>query len=196
MSQEQEETESRRQRGLVLVYYGTGKGKTTAALGLALRALGRGWRVSMLQFTKSGEWPPGKPVAENISAKRLAPDFELIPTGLGFVNIFGDPYPFEEHRQAAYRGLELARQKLHSGQYQLVILDEIIGAVAQTQLDIEDVLRLVAERPPEVNVLLTGHDDRKEFIDRFIAVADLVTEMVKVKHPFDLGHQARRGLDY
>lgn len=182
--------------GQVLVYFGQGKGKTTAALGLALRALGRGWRVCMLQFTKSGEWPPGSPVAENVSARRLAPEFELIPTGLGFVSILGDPYPFDEHRKAAYRGLELAEQKLRSGRYQLVILDEVIGAVAQGQLELEDVLRLVRERPPGVHLLLTGHDDRREFIDRVVELADLATEMVKVKHPFDAGHQARKGLDY
>jgi cob(I)alamin adenosyltransferase len=182
--------------GQVLVYYGQGKGKTTGALGLALRALGRGWRVCMLQFTKSGEWPPGKPVAENVSAKRLEPEFELVPVGIGFVNIFGDPYTFEEHCEAARKGLELAREKLHSGRYELVILDEVIGAIGQKQLDLDQVLELVRVRPPGVHLLLTGHDDRKEFIERLIEVADLATEMVKVKHPFDAGHQARRGLDY
>lgn len=184
------------QSGQVLLYYGQGKGKTTAALGLALRALGRGWNVSMVQFTKAGEWPPGKPVAENVSAKRLEPEFELVSTGLGFVNIFGDPYSFEEHRDTAYKGLRLAREKIQSRRFHLVILDEIIGAVGQRQLELEDVLRLIEERPPGVHLLLTGHDDRKEFIDRLIQVADLVTEMVKVKHPFDDGHQARKGLDY
>lgn len=183
-------------RGQVLVYYGQGKGKTTAAFGLALRAVGRGWRVCMVQFTKSGEWPPGQPVGENVAAKRLAPEFELHSTGLGFVNIFGDPYPFEEHRRAAERGLALAEEKIRSREYQLVILDEVIGAIGQGQLEIEPVLRLVTERPPGVHLLLTGHDDREEYIHRFIEVADLVTEMRKVKHPFDAGHQARRGLDY
>src|SRR5690606_2564681 len=115
--------------------------------------------------------PPGKPVAENVSAKRLAPELELIPVGIGFVNILGDPYTFEEHCAAAERGLALAREKIFSGKYELVILDEVIGAVGQKQLDIEEVLRLVEERPPGVHLLLTGHDDRKEFIDRFIAVA-------------------------
>ncbi len=186
----------RPRRGQVLVYYGQGKGKTTAALGLALRAVGRGWRVCMLQFTKSGEWPPGEPVGENVAAARLAPDFELITTGLGFVSILGDPYPFEAHKEAAEKGLALAREKLQSDRYDLVILDEIIGAVAQGQLELDAVLELVQSRPPSVSVLLTGHDDREAFIDRLLAVADLATEMRKVKHPFDAGRQAIKGLDF
>lgn len=190
------ESKEHRLPGWVLVYYGEGKGKTTAALGLALRAVGRGWRVSMIQFTKSGEWPPGSPVAENLAAPRLAPEFELIPTGLGFVNIFGDPYPFEEHRKAAQRGLRLATEKINSGTYELVILDEVIGAISQGQLELEEVLEVVRNRPLHVNLLLTGHDDKGRFIHRLIEVADLVTEMRKIKHPFDVGHQARKGLDY
>src|SRR5581483_1934280 len=116
----------RPRNGQVLVYYGQGKGKTTAALGLALRAIGRGWRVCMLQFTKSGEWPPGEPVGETAAAARLAPELELIPTGIGFVNILGDPYPFEAHKEAAEKGLALAREKLASNDYDLVILDEVL----------------------------------------------------------------------
>jgi cob(I)alamin adenosyltransferase len=186
----------RPRRGLVLVYYGQGKGKTTAALGLAMRALGRGWRVCMLQFTKSGEWPPGKPVGETVGATRLAPEFELLATGLGFVNILGDPFPFEAHREAAERGLALAHEKLRSDTYDLVILDEIIGAISQRQLELEAVLEVVRHRPRRVSMLLTGHDDREEFINRLLEVADLATEMRKVKHPFDAGRQAVKGLDY
>ena len=182
--------------GQLLVYYGQGKGKTTAALGLALRAIGRGWRVCMLQFTKSGEWPPGEAVGENAAAGRLAPELELITTGIGFVNILGDPYPFEAHKEAAEKGLALAREKLQSGAYQLVILDEVIGAVSQGQLDLDAVLEIVRERPRSVSVLLTGHDDREEFIQQVIAACDLATEMRKVKHPFDSGRQATKGLDY
>jgi cob(I)alamin adenosyltransferase len=182
--------------GQVLVYYGQGKGKTTAALGLALRAIGRGWRVCMLQFTKSGEWPPGEPVGETAAAPRLAPELELVATGIGFVNILGDPYPFEAHQEAAEKGLALAREKLASNAYDLVILDEVIGAVSQGQLDLEAVLETVRGRPRGVSVLLTGHDDREEFIARLIEVADLVSEMRKVKHPFDSKKQAIKGLDY
>jgi cob(I)alamin adenosyltransferase len=180
----------------VLVYYGQGKGKTTAALGLALRAIGRGWRVCMLQFTKSGEWPPGEPVGETAAAARLAPELELIPTGIGFVNILGDPYPFEAHKEVAEKGLALAREKLASNDYDLVILDEVLGAVGQGQLDLDAVLDVVRGRPRSVSVLLTGHDDSEAFVDKVLAVADLATEMRKVKHPFDSGRQATKGLDY
>jgi cob(I)alamin adenosyltransferase len=183
-------------RGQVLLYTGEGKGKTTSAFGVALRAVGRGWKVSMIQFTKMGEWPPGEPMGEISGAKRLAPDFEVISTGIGFVNIFGDPYTLDEHREAAQKGLALAREKIDSGRYQLVILDEILGAVDQGQVDLEQVLELIETKPHAQNLLLTGHDAQKRFIDRLLPVVDLATEMVKLKHPYDQGHQARKGLDY
>src|SRR6266542_3116048 len=145
-------------RGQVLLYTGEGKGKTTSALGVALRAVGRGWKVCMVQFTKMGEWPPGEPMGEISGAKRLEPDLEVIPTGIGFVNIFGDPYTLEEHRAAAQKGLELAREKIASGEYQLVILDEVLGAVDQGQVELDQVIELIGTKPHPVNLLLTGHD--------------------------------------
>ena len=183
-------------RGQVLLYTGEGKGKTTSAFGVALRAVGRGWMVSMIQFTKMGEWPPGEPMGEIAGARRLEPDFEVISTGIGFVNILGDPYTFEEHREAAQKGLALAREKIASGQFQLVILDEILGAVDQGQIDLDQVLDLIRTKPHPLNLLLTGHDAQKRFLDRLLPVVDLATEMVKLKHPCDEGHQARKGLDY
>jgi cob(I)alamin adenosyltransferase len=183
-------------RGQVLLYTGEGKGKTTAAFGLALRAVGRGWNVSMVQFTKMGEWPKGEPLGEIAGAARLAPNFEVISTGIGFVNIFGDPFTFEEHRDAAQKGLALAREKIQGGQFELVILDEILGAVDQGQVDLDQVLDLIRTRPHAVNLLLTGHDAQKRFLDQLLPEVDLATEMVKLKHPYDEGHQARRGLDY
>jgi cob(I)alamin adenosyltransferase len=183
-------------RGLVLVYTGEGKGKTTAAFGLALRALGRGWKVLMIQYTKMGEWPPGEPMGEIAGARRLEPDFKVISTGIGFVNIFGDTFTFDEHRAAAQQGLEQARQAMESGEWDLIILDEILGAVSQKQIDLEQVLALIAARPHTLDLCLTGHDAEKVFIDQVMAVADLGTEMVKLKHPFDTGRQARKGIDY
>jgi cob(I)alamin adenosyltransferase len=182
--------------GLVMIYTGEGKGKTTAAFGVALRAVGRGWKVLMIQYTKSGEWPPGQPMGEIVGAQRLEPDFKLIWTGIGFVNILGDQHPFEAHREAAQQGLELARQHIVSGQYDLIILDEILGAVGQGQIALEQLLELIKSRPRRQNLLLTGHDAEEKFIHELIPLADLVTEMKKIKHPFDEGHQARRGLDY
>jgi cob(I)alamin adenosyltransferase len=182
--------------GQTLVFYGGGKGKTSAAFGVALRAVGRGWKVLMLQYTKMGEWPKGEPMGEIHGAKRLAPDFEVISTGIGFVNIFGDTYTADEHRDAAQQGLDLYKQRAATGEYDLIILDEVIGAVSQGQLDLDQLLDVIREKPRELNLLLTGHDDDKQFIDQVIALADLATEMVKVKHPFDEGHHARKGLDY
>jgi cob(I)alamin adenosyltransferase len=183
-------------RGLVMLYTGEGKGKTTAAFGMVLRAVGRGWDVSMIQFTKMGEWPKGEPLGEIAGAARLAPNVEVIPTGIGFVNIFGDPFTFEEHRKAAQDGLTLAQERIASEKYQLVILDEILGAVDQGQIDLEQVEALIRTKPHAVNLLLTGHDANKRFLDRLLPLVDLATEMVKLKHPFDAGHQARKGLDY
>ncbi|MDQ6673328.1 MAG: cob(I)yrinic acid a,c-diamide adenosyltransferase [Chloroflexota bacterium] len=182
--------------GQTLVFYGDGKGKTSAAFGVALRAVGRGWKVLMIQYTKMGEWPKGQPMGEIHGAHRLAPDFEVISTGIGFVNILGDTFSMQEHRQAAQKGLELYRHKAASGEYNLIILDEAIGAVSQGQWDLDQLLALIAEKPRELNLLLTGHDDEHKFIDQVIRVVDLATEMRKIKHPFDEGHQARKGLDY
>jgi cob(I)alamin adenosyltransferase len=183
-------------KGLVIVYTGEGKGKTTAAFGLALRAVGRGWKVLMIQYTKMGEWPAGEPMGEIAGARRLEPDFKVVSTGIGFVNILGDPYTFEEHRAAAQKGLDLAREAIRSGEWDLIILDEILGAVSQGQVELEQVLELVAARPHTLDLCLTGHDAERRFIDELLAVADLATEMVKLKHPFDTGRQARKGIDY
>jgi cob(I)alamin adenosyltransferase len=182
--------------GVVMIYTGEGKGKTTAAFGMALRAVGRGWKVLMIQYTKSGEWPPGEPMGEIVGAKRLAPDFELVTTGIGFVNILGDTHTFEEHREAAQQGLQLALERMRAGMYDLIILDEILGAVGQGQIDLQQVIDLLEARPRKLSLLLTGHDAEERFIHTLIPLADLVTEMKKIKHPFDEGHQARKGLDY
>ena len=182
--------------GQTLVFYGDGKGKTSAAFGVALRAVGRGWKVLMIQYTKMGEWPKGEPMGEIHGAQRLAPDFEVISTGIGFVNILGDTFTFEEHRQAAQSGLALYQARAASGEYNLIILDEAIGAVSQGQWDLDQLLQLIREKPHALNLLITGHDDAHVFIDQVIAIADLATEMRKIKHPFDAGHQARKGLDY
>src|SRR5207245_1405867 len=132
--------------GQTLIFYGDGKGKTSAAFGVALRAVGRGWKVLMIQYTKMGEWPKGEPMGEINGAKRLAPDFEVISIGIGFVNIFGDTYTLDEHRAAAQKGLELYKERAASGEYNLIILDEAIGAVSQAQCDLEQSLDILRHR--------------------------------------------------
>src|SRR5688572_22179861 len=148
-------------RGQVLLFTGEGKGKTTAAFGVALRAIGRGWKVSMIQFTKMGEWPKGQPLGEIVGAARLAPDFEVISTGIGFVNICGDPFTLEEHRDAAQKRLALAGEKIQSVPFELVILAEVLGAVGQGQVGLEQVLELIETKPHAVNLLLTGPGAQK-----------------------------------
>lgn len=174
-------------RGLVLVNTGDGKGKTTAAIGTALRAVGRGKRTCIIQFIK-GIWSTG----EEEALKRLAPELEFHRVGEGFYKIRGDHQPEEVHREAARRGMELAREKVGSGDYFLVVLDEINCAVAEDLVAVEEVVRLIDERPTQVNLFLTGRHAHPQVVER----ADMVTEMREVKHPFRQGVSARKGIDY
>ena len=179
-------------RGLIVIYTGNGKGKTSAALGTALRALGHGWKVLLIQFFK-GDWPVV--FGELEMGKRLAPDFEVLQVGKGFVKHMGDMKPFEEHLAAAREALGTAKTKLTSGRYDLVILDEIIYAIdyAGVQLvSLEDVMALLEAKPPSVHLILTGRNAPQAIIDR----ADLVTEMREVKHPWQQKIPAQLGIDY
>ncbi len=174
-------------RGLVIVYTGGGKGKTTAALGLAVRAIGYEWHVCMIQFVK-GTLRSG----EIEGVKRLAPYFDLIVAGEGFVGILGGKKPLAVHKAAAKRALEISREKILSGKYQLVILDEINYALSLNLLELRDVLDLISIRPPQVTLVLTGNNADPKVVE----AADLVTEMKPIKHPFEKGVSAVRGVDY
>src|ERR671914_1014998 len=123
------------QRGLVIVYTGKGKGKTTAALGIVLRAVGHGYKVGMIQFIK-GEWYYG----ELTSSKRLEPEFELIAAGKGFVGIIDDDHPIEDHHVAAQKAVSLAKEKLSSGIYDVMILDEINYALKLNLISLQNVV--------------------------------------------------------
>ena len=183
---------SRSRRGLVVVYTGNGKGKTTAALGMVLRALGQGWRVLVLQFFK-GDWPVV--FGELEMGKRLAPQLEVLQLGKGFVQYMGDKKPFEEHLAAAQDALRIAREKITSGDYDLIVLDEIIYAIdyAGVQLvALDDVLSLLDAKPPSLHLVLTGRNAPQALIDR----ADLVTEMREIKHPWQQKIPAQAGIDY
>jgi cob(I)alamin adenosyltransferase len=173
--------------GLLIVYTGNGKGKTTAALGMALRAIGRGWRALMIQFGK-GTWH----YAELDTVKRLEPDFQIIPMGKGFYKILDDHYGEEEHREAAERALEFSHRQIVSGKYDLIILDEISGAVGGGLLTLESVTKLIDDKPEELTLVLTGRNAPQALIER----ADLVTEMREIKHPFQKGMMAQKGIDY
>lgn len=173
--------------GLVIVYTGGGKGKTTAALGMALRAVGHGRRVCMIQFIK-GSWHYG----EMDSSKRLEPEFEMTAVGRGFVGIIDDKSPREEHVKIAEEAVRISRERVLSGRYDLVILDEISYAVNLDLVDVKDVMGIISSKPEDLDLVLTGNHARPEIID----MADLVTEMREIKHPYKDGVKARRGIDF
>ena len=175
------------EKGLVIVYTGKGKGKTTAALGIVLRSVGHGYKVGMIQFIK-GEWYYG----ELTSSKRLEPEFETIAAGKGFVGIIDDDHAAEDHQKAAKEAIALAKVRLSSGKYDIIILDEINYAVKLNLVSLQDVLDIVKVRPKKTSLVLTGNYAPEEIID----VADLVTEMKEIKHPYRSGIEAKKGIDY
>ena len=172
---------------MLIVITGNGKGKTTSALGQALRAVGDGRKVLMVQFIK-GPWRSG----EDDSYQRLAPDFKIIKTGLGFVGILGDKLPREDHINAARKGLELARQEMLSGNWNLLILDEVHNAIQLELLTVEDVMPLVNNMPEGMDLILTGRDARQEFID----LADIVSEVKEIKHIYNTGVKGKKGVEW
>jgi cob(I)alamin adenosyltransferase len=171
-------------KGLVEVFTGSGKGKTSAALGVVLRALGHDLRVCVIHFMKGG-YPYGEQKSlgclPNVTIKAFG--------SLGFV----DPRNVKaEDKAEAKKALEAGREALMSGNYDLVVLDEINVAAAWRLLDIEDVVELIKNKPESVELILTGR-----YADpRIVKIADLVTEMVAIKHPYDEGIQARAGFEY
>src|SRR3989338_5263831 len=177
----------KRGKGLVIVNTGNGKGKTTAALGIALRAAGYGLKVLIFQFVK-GSWLYG----ELESLKKLSPQIEIIRAVEGFVGIVDDKLPRAVHEKAAQTALENVSQRVTSGVYDVVILDEILGAIAGNLLKAEEVVMMIKGKPDYLDLVLTGRNAPQEIID----LADTVTEMVEIKHPFQKGIYAKRGIDY
>lgn len=173
--------------GLVIVYTGGGKGKTTAALGMALRAVGHGLKVAMIQFIK-GSWFYG----ELKSSAKLEPNFELVAAGKGFVGIIDDNKPIEDHVNAAQEALRISREKIASRKYDIIILDEINYAVNLKLITVDDVLELIKIKPKNMTLVLTGNYAKEKVIE----AADLVTEMKEIKHPYREGKKAKRGVDF
>lgn len=174
-------------KGLILVHTGDGKGKTTAGLGLALRAWGSGLRVLILQFIKGG-WKYGELEAiERLG--QLDGRIEIRPLGLGLMRSDEDR---EKHIRAAAKALQESERMMVSGQYDLIIFDEINYAVKFGLISLDDVLALLDKKPENLHVLLTGRDARPELIER----ADLVTEMKLVKHPYQQGIKAQQGIEF
>jgi len=173
--------------GLTIVYTGKGKGKTTAALGIALRAVGYGKKICMIQFIK-GSWHYG----EMDSSKRLEPEFEMVAVGKGFVGIIDDKTSKVEHEKIAKEAIKISIEKIQSGKYDIVILDEVNYAINLNLVKIEDVLNLIKSKPPGIDLVLTGNYAKDEIIE----LADLVTEMKEIKHPFQRGIKAKKGIDF
>jgi cob(I)alamin adenosyltransferase len=173
--------------GLVVVITGHGKGKTTSALGMALRACGHGLRVCIIQFMKgdlyAGEWD---------GVKKLDCEIELTATGKGFCGIQGNPYPFTEHRANAQEAITLAREKMESGRFDLLILDEINNALHLKLVDLEQVLDLLRRKPSLQHLVLTGRDAHPEVVE----VADTVSEVREIKHAFRKNIEPQPGIDY
>lgn len=173
-------------KGLVIIYTGNGKGKTTAALGLALRAAGYGKRVKILQFMK--QWKTG----ELTAIKKFLPTVSMKHWGDGWVSILGDKKPFVEHRAAVQKALEAAQAVVNRSDVDIVILDELLSALAGDLITETDVLELIKNKRTELDLVLTGH----KLTPKIKAAADLVTEMRKLKHPYDKGILAKKGIDF
>jgi cob(I)alamin adenosyltransferase len=170
-------------RSIVIVNTGDGKGKSTAAFGTLMRSVARGWKVAVVQFVKSGEWKVG----EETIARRLGVDWWTVGDGFTW-----DSESLDESQAVAQAGWEWARGRIRSGAYDLVVLDEVTYPVNWGWIDGSDVVETLRSRPGNVNVVVTGRDAPAALVD----AADTVTEMKNVKHAYDAGIPARRGIDY
>jgi len=173
-------------KGLIITFTGNGKGKTTAALGMALRALGQGMKVTILQFIKGG-WEYG----ELMMAEKLGPDFSIKQMGLGFVRNLTEEQK-KQHKQVAIEALEFAVQIITSDKYQMVILDEVFYGIKYGFFTVSDLVKLLQKKPPNLHLVLTGRDAPEEIT----GLSDLVTEMKEIKHPYKKGIIAQKGVEY
>ena len=167
----------------MLLYTGNGKGKTSSALGVTMRAWGRGWKICWLQFIKSKTANYGETRAA------AAMGIEMIPLGDGFTWLSKD---IEKDKALARECWALAREKIYSGAYDLVVLDEITYPVAYGWLPVDEVIETLRGRPENVHLILTGRKADPALIE----FADLVTEMTEIKHPYKSGIKAQPGIDF
>jgi len=171
-------------KGLIQVYTGNGKGKTTAALGLALRAVGHGMKVLMVQFMKGNVQ-----CGELESARKLSPYLTI--KQVGRETFISKPNPDPKDLQLAQEGFLIAKKAIQNKEYDIVILDEINLAIDYALIPVKDLLQLIDSKPETVELILTGRNVRREILQR----ADLVTEMVDRKHYYDRGVPARKGIE-
>ncbi len=170
-------------RSIVVVNTGDGKGKSTAAFGIVMRAVAREWRVAVVQFLKSGDWHVG----EEDVAKRLGVDWLALGTGFTW-----DSSDLGEDEAVAREAWARAKDLINAGEHRLVVLDEITYPMMGGWIDTDDVVTTIRNRPAHVNIVATGRDAPAALID----VADTVTEMRKIKHAYDAGILAKKGIDY
>lgn len=171
------------QKGLVLINTGHGKGKTSAAIGVMCRSYARGWNVAVVQFIKSGQWKTG----ERKLADQLGIEWHELGDGWTWTS--------EDMDETASKGAhawEVAKERIGSGEFDTVICDEMTYAVTYGWIDVHDVVTTIENRPEHVNVVITGRNAADELIE----IADTVTEMRKVKHAYDQGIKARKGIEY
>ncbi len=171
-------------RGLIMVVTGNGKGKTTSALGQALRALGHGCKVCMIQFMK------GRKYGECLAAEKFLPGFTMHQCGLDSFVMRDDPAPVD--REMAKEGMTLAEQAVLSGEWDMIILDEINVALDFKLIPLADVLDLLEKKPFPLDIILTGRYAPKELIER----ADMVSEIQEIKHHYAAGIKDRSGIEY
>ncbi len=184
-------------KGLTIIYVGDGKGKTTAAMGLAMRAAGSGLNVGILQFIK-GEWPSGERDFINVFKEMKVPKnkmlgrIEIKELGRGFVKILGDKKPFKVHKQAARQGVKESIKLLRASKYDIFILDELLSAYEENLIKLSDVEKIIAAKPKNIHLVITGHKLPPKLKNK----ADLITEMKMIKHPYYSGILAQQGIDY
>jgi cob(I)alamin adenosyltransferase len=174
-------------QGLIVIITGNGKGKTTSAMGMALRGCGHGLKTTIVQFMKgdlySGEWD---------GVKKLAPLVKLYHTGKGFCGIEGNPYAHSEHRKNAQDALQLIRDILKADDCDTLILDEINNALHLKLIDLEQVKEIISLRPPHMHLVLTGRDAHPDIIE----LADTVSEVREIKHAYRKEIEPQPGIDF
>lgn len=175
------------EHGYIQIYTGDGKGKTTASLGLALRALGHGWKVLVIQFTKGDL---GTSYGELASATNFLPNLDVVQFGMDRV-VYSHNICLDDFKEAR-KGWEFAKKSIASGEYQLVILDEINICVDMGMIKVSEIKESLLNKPESLEIVMTGRRAHPELV----AMAHLVTEMKPIKHYFDMGVLARQGIEY
>lgn len=179
--------EPKKRQGLFLIITGNGKGKTTSAMGMALRGCGHGLKTIIVQFMKgdlySGEWD---------GVKHLAPFVKLYHTGKGFCGIEGNPYPQSEHKKNAQEAIKLVEKIISSGECDTLILDEINNALQLNLVNLDQVKKILKLRPDHMHIIMTGRDAHEDLIQ----LADTVSEVREIKHAYRKDIEPQPGIDY